>query len=520
MKYEYKTLASIRHKVFTSVCKMAYEDDLDHIDTIPYEIIPGDVHGYRNSVFLDRAIVRERIRLAMGLNQRPHDRPSSIRDRIDQAKIPSKYYEPPLVNIIKFACNACPDNTYEVSDMCRGCLAHPCVEVCPKNAVSIIDGKSHIDQSLCIQCGLCAKNCPYDAIMHHVRPCANACGMDAISSDENGRADIDYEKCVSCGMCIVNCPFGAISDKSQIFQLIESMNHEHEVIAIVAPSYVGQFGRKVGFDDFKVAMKKIGFTDVVEVAIGADICTIEEAEDFLENVPSRMKWMGTSCCPSWSMMAKKLLPNRKDNISMSLTPMVFTARFIRETHANAKIVFIGPCSAKKLEASRTTVKSEVDFVITYEELSGMLDAKNVEIIGTKQDFNDEATASGRGFAVAGGVAQSVADLIAKKHPELPPVKIKAAAGLKECRDMIKDAKKGLYDGYLLEGMGCPGGCVSGAGCIVRTNTSGAEVRKAVKNSALKTSNESKYADKLYLLNGKNKAEAEKALAEKALHKNH
>lgn len=498
MKYEYKTLADIRHKVFTAVSKIAYEGNLDDIKNIPYEIIPGDVGTYRESTFLERAIVSERIRLAMGLSLRPSDKARPITEGIEQANKPSKYYEPPLINIIKFACNACPTNKYEVTNMCRGCLAHPCIEVCPKQATSIVNGKSVIDQDKCIKCGLCAKACPYSAIIKHERPCASACGMDAISSDEYGRATIDYDKCVSCGMCLVNCPFGAISDKSQIYQLIQAIKHKHDVIAIVAPSYLGQFGRNVGFNDFKEAMLKLGFKDVVEVAIGADICTIDEAEDFMENVPDKLSFLATSCCPAWSVMAKKLYPEYADNISMALTPMVFAARLVREKNPEAKIVFIGPCSAKKLEASRKSVKSEVDFVITFEELSGMLDAKDVKIVGTDNTLNDEATGSGRGFAVGGGVAQAVADLIKKEHPERE-VKIKAASGLRECRQMLNDASKGKYDGYLLEGMGCPGGCVAGAGCIAKPNVSGGQVKLAAKKSELKVSSESKYADKIYLL---------------------
>jgi [FeFe] hydrogenase (group B1/B3) len=372
--------------------------------------------------------------------------------------------------------------------------------VCPTKAVSIVDGKSVIDQDKCINCGKCASSCPYSAIIKHERPCASACGVDAIYSDEFGRATIDYDKCVSCGMCLVNCPFGAISDKSQIFQLIQSINEKNDVIAIVAPSYLGQFGKNVGFNDFKKAMLELGFKDVVEVAIGADICTIDEAKDFEENVPENLSFMATSCCPSWSVMAKKFYPQFEQNISMALTPMVFAARLIRERSKKAKIVFIGPCSAKKLEASRKSVKSEVDFVITFEELSGMLEAKGVEIIGTDNSLNDEATGSGRGFAVVGGVAQAVADLIKKENPG-KEVKIKAASGLRECRKMCDDAAKGIYDGYLLEGMGCPGGCVAGAGCIVKPNVSGAQVRLAAKQSELKNSDESKYADKVYLLDG-------------------
>ena len=132
----------------------------------------------------------------------------------------------------------------------------------------------------------------------------------------------------------------------------------------------------------------------------------------------------------------------------------------------------------------------------------MLIAKEVEIIGTDMSLSNEATASGRGFAVAGGVAKAVADLIIKEHPGRE-VKIKAANGLRECRDMCNDAAKGKYDGYLLEGMACPGGCVAGAGCMVKPNIAGAQVKQATKNSELKISDESKYADKIYLLDEKN-----------------
>lgn len=498
MKYEYKTLASIRHKVFKAVSKMAFEDSLDRIENLPYEIIEGDIATYRESVFLERAIVGERIRLAMGLSLRSSDKRRPITEGIELANKPEKYYEPELINIIKFACNACPTRSFEVTNMCRGCLAHPCVEVCPVNAVSMVNGKSVINQEKCIKCGLCAKACPYSAIIEHERPCAAACGVDAIGSDEYGRAEIDYDKCVSCGMCLVNCPFGAISDKSQIYQLIQAMNKGNDVIALVAPSFFGQFGKNIGFNDFKKGMLDLGFKDCVEVAIGADICTIDEAHDFLEKVPNELDFLATSCCPSWSVMAKNKFPEFKDNISMALTPMVFCARLVRETNKFAKIVFIGPCSAKKLEASRRTVKSEVDFVITFEELSGMLDAKGIEIVGTDKSQNDEATGSGRGFAVTGGVAKAVKDLIEKEKPGMDVLTFKAD-GLKECVQMLNGAKKGKFKGYLLEGMACPGGCVAGAGCIAKPSVSSALVNVAAKTSKLKLSDESKYSDKIHLL---------------------
>ena len=255
MRGVYTNLTDIRRSVFREVAKICYsmdpasgktDDDLDReFDELPFKILPGDVATYRESVFLERAIIGERIRLAMGLPLSSMDKPSRVSEGFSEAETGDQvYYQPPLINVIKFACNACKDNVYMVSDACQGCLAHPCREICPKKAISFKDKKAFIDQDACIKCGMCAKTCPYHAIHHHERPCAAACGMHAIGSDEHGRAEIDYEKCVSCGQCLINCPFGAIADKSQIGQVIWAINSGQEVIAAVAPAFVGQFGGK------------------------------------------------------------------------------------------------------------------------------------------------------------------------------------------------------------------------------------------------------------------------------------
>ncbi|MCI8600275.1 MAG: 4Fe-4S binding protein [Oscillospiraceae bacterium] len=482
MRGIHSSVTDIRRKVFTEVARLAYEGgDYSRIEELPYKIVPGEVGAYRGSIFLERAIVGERLRLSIGLPLRPMDEHAPVSQGIVESAIADKYYDPPLVNIIKFACNACPEKQYRVTDGCQGCLAHPCMEVCPKKAISMVDGKSVIDETKCIKCGRCKDVCPYNAIIKQERPCAAACGMDAISSDELGRAQIDYDKCVSCGMCIVNCPFGAISDKGQIFQLIHSINRGDRVIAAVAPAFAGQFGPKVTPEKFLTAMKRLGFDNVVEVAIGADFCTIEEAKDFLEKVPSEQPFMATSCCPSWSVMAKKEFPEFASYISMTLTPMVWTARMLKKRHKNCRVVFVGPCSAKKLEASRRTIRSDVDFVLTFEELMGMFEAKgiNLETIEPDPNIKQEnplgiASADGRGFAVSGGVAKAVAHVIEEMDPTRE-VKIKSAQGLRECKKMLLEAKKGLYDGFLLEGMGCPGGCVAGAGTIQAINKAAALV---------------------------------------------
>lgn len=482
----------IRQSIFTEVAKLAYNGwDPIEFEKLPYKIIPGEIAQYRDSVFVERAVVGERLRAAMGLSLRKFDDFTSICDGIDESIIDEKYYEAPLIDIIKFACNKCPENKVFVTDACQNCLEHPCVEVCPKGAVSIVNGRSHIDQSKCIKCGMCVNACEYHAIVKQERPCAKVCGMNAIKSDEFGRAEIDPDKCVSCGMCLVNCPFSAIIDKSQIFQTITAIKSNTPVYAAIAPAFAGQFGN-VTSGQIRTAFKKLGFTDVVEVAIGADLCTIEEAKDFMEEVPEKQPFMATSCCPAWSVMAKKLFPEFAPYISMALTPMVLTGRLIKKEHPEAKVVFVGPCAAKKLEASRRTIRSDIDFVLTFEEFASILEAKDIVISECKESKPmHEASGDGIGFAVSGGVAAAVENAIKVLNPSRE-IKTARAEGLQNCKKMLQIAKTGKYNGYLLEGMACPGGCVAGAGTIAPVRKATDAVNKLKEGSEIRFGVSSKY----------------------------
>ena len=488
-------ITDIRKKVFTEVARMAYAGgDYSRAEDLPYKIVPGDQPLHRESVFLERAIAGERVRLAMGLGVRPIQTRSLMTDGMDAAAVAEAYYEPPLVNIIPYACHACPTNQYRVTQFCQNCLAASCQKVCPKNAISFVNGKSFIDPDKCIKCGKCAKACPYNAIIHLERPCAAACGMDAIVSDEHGRAVINQDKCVACGQCLVSCPFGAIVDKGQIFQVIQSILQGDKVIAIVAPAFIGQFGKIFTPGKFVTAMKLLGFARVVEVAVGADMCTIEEAKDFLEKVPTRQDYMATSCCPAWHAMIQKLYPSEFQNISMTLTPMVYTARLMKKQYPGCKVVFVGPCAAKKLEAIRADIRSDVDFVLTFEELQGMFEAKEIDFADLPEaDVLNEGTAAGRGFAVAGGVAQAVENLVHETHPDLE-IKTARAEGLRDCRKLMAMAKAGKYKGYLLEGMACPGGCIAGAGTILSIEQAAKVVSQYQKDAKTTSPTQSEYRD--------------------------
>ena len=488
----------IRRKIFEEIAKFAYEGkNFEKLEELPHKIIEGEKANFRSSVYLERAIVGQRLRLAMGLSLNDGLKYEPVSKDIEKAIVGEKYYELPLVNVIKSACNACPENEYFVTNSCQGCLAKPCQEVCPKNAVSTNrEGKSVIDKEKCIRCGRCAAVCPYSAIVQLKRPCSSACGVDAIGSDEHNRAEIDEEKCVSCGACTISCPFGAISDKSQIFQVIYAMQHGKKVVAAVAPAFVGQFGDKASPEKVKTALKKLGFCDVVEVAIGADLCSYGEAKEFLEKVPKEQPFMATSCCPAWSVMAKKNFKDLAPYISMELTPMAFTGRFIKSKNKDVKVCFIGPCTAKKLEAFRKSVRSDVDFVLTFEEVMGMFSAKEIDFSSLTPDEEFLKTSGdGRKFAVSNGVAMAVANCL-KEFDKDKEVLFDSAQGLKNCKTMLLMAKAGKRDGYLLEGMACEGGCVGGPGTLQPTPKATKMVNDFAKDAEKVHAFESEFVDSI------------------------
>jgi len=483
VKESYNDIINIRRMVFADIARIAYDDlDLKKLGDDTYRLIPGEKAYYREDVFRERAVIAERLRLALGLDARTAAESGPISEGIENVDVDTRVYTPPLVAVIKIACEACPTKTVFITDNCRKCLAHPCKNVCPKNAVTIEKHGAVIDQEKCIKCGRCKNECPYHAIVEYDRPCAASCGVDAIKSDYLGRAEIDADKCVACGNCIQECPFGAISDKSEIYQLIKAIKSGNEVYAIIAPSFAGQFGALTTPEQIFAGIRQLGIKDVVEVGLGADLTTLNEAKEFIEEVPEKEPFMGTSCCYSWKLMVQKKYPEVNDYISESSTPMVYTSHHIKKNNPNSKVVFIGPCVSKKLEALQEHVKEYVDFVITFEELMGMFVAKEIEPSEIEvEDKITDASVTGRGYAVGGGVANAVVARIHEIKPDMV-VKTECAEGLAECVKMMKLAKLGLKNGMLLEGMACEYGCIGGPGTIVTSSRAKKSVADFAKAS--------------------------------------
>ncbi|MDU1829422.1 MAG: 4Fe-4S dicluster domain-containing protein [Anaerococcus sp.] len=488
MKDTYIDIINIRRMAFEHIAKIAYENrPITDIATEVYEIIPGEEARYRENIFRERAVMGERLRMGIGLDARTADKTDAVTEGLDKMDVNRRIYNPPLVSVMKIACEACPENKVTVTDQCKACIGHPCVNVCPKNAVTYTSNGAIIDQEKCIKCGKCVEACPYHAINHQKRPCAAICGVKAIHSDELGRAQINSDKCVACGKCISACPFGAISDKSEIYQLIKSIQSENHTYAIIAPSFAGQFGPNVSAEQIREAIKQLGFDEVIEVGLGADLTTMNEAHEYLEEVPSgKIPFMGTSCCFSWKMMVRKQFPEINDYISESSTPMIYTGLQLKKKDPNSKITFIGPCISKKLEALEPDVAEVIDFVITFEELLGMFLAKGIEPSEIEvEDQMMDASETGRTYAVSGGVAQAVV----KRAQEIRPgikVDVENAEGLANCVKLAQLAKLGKMDGKLIEGMACEGGCVGGPGTVVARNKTGKAVKAFAKESVFKS----------------------------------
>lgn len=455
----------LKYKVLREVARDAWENKLpESAMDIPKRIVPGKVPTMRCCVYKERAILLERVKIAMG------------GDKLN----------PNVIEVIDIACDECPMGGYDVTDACRGCLAHRCEDVCKRGAITFDEHqKAHIDKTKCVECGMCAKVCPYSAIHNFKRPCETACKVKAIAMDDNKAAKIDNKKCVECGACVYQCPFGAISDKSFILNVIDIIkksdnNKNYKTYAIVAPSISSQFTyAKLG--QVITGLKELGFYTVVEAALGADMVAYAEAKELAEK-----GFLTSSCCPAFVSFIEKNYPNLKEHISHNLSPMATLAKFLKTNDPTAKVVFIGPCTAKKAEVQKEEVKKYVDAAMTFEELQAMFDSKDIDITTLDEGVLDNASYFGRIFARCGGLADAVEEGL--KEQNIVDFNLKAVScdGIEECKIALLKKSKGVLDANFIEGMACLGGCIGGAGCLTHGEKNKAEVDKYGREAYEKT----------------------------------
>lgn len=454
----------LKYKVLREVAKQAWNDTLlENLLDIPKEIVPGKTSTMRCCVYKERAILQERVKIAMGGDPE----------------------NPNVIQVIDIACDECPAAGYEVTDSCRGCLAHRCEDVCKRGAISFDHNHvAHIDKSKCVECGQCAKVCPYSAIVNRKRPCQNACKIKAISINSENAAAIDNDTCIACGACVYQCPFGAIMDKSYILNVIDMIkksdgNQKYKVYAMVAPSISSQFTyAKLG--QVVQGLKELGFYTVVEAALGADMVAHAESKELAEK-----GFLTSSCCPAFVAYIKSAFPEMLPYVSHNLSPMATLAKYIKETTEDAKIVFIGPCTAKKAEVQLETVKPYVDAVMTFEELQALFDSREIEITELEESVLDNASYFGRIFARSGGLSDAVAQGL-KEQEILFDLKPVPCDGIEACKIALLKKKKGVLDGNFVEGMACVGGCIGGAGCLTHGEKNKAEVDRYGREAFEKT----------------------------------
>ena len=438
MEFKYDNEAKgLKIEVLKSVAKYAFAGTLEeHLETIPYDMIPGPLPTFRCCIYKEREIIHERIVAVCGYN------------------LPGQP-ENKVLGVLPAACEGCPISRYRVTDNCQRCLAHKCKSACHFGAISITPRGAYIDPQKCKECGQCAAACPYNAISDTMRPCRRACPVDAIKRDKYNRTVIDYERCIDCGACMRACPFGAITDRSQIVEIIELLKSKTPVTAIFAPAIEGHFGTAtIGM--LKSALKRLGFADAVEVSLGADAVSHHEGQELKEALEAGKK-MTNSCCPAFVEMIRKHFPKLVENISSTASPMTATARYIRALNPEMKTVFIGPCVAKKMEV--IGCEDTADYVLTFEELTAMFNAKEINVEEEAEDEQDGSRA-GKNFAQSGGVSGAVMQAL-KEEGFDKPVSCVQCNGAKECKKILMIMNAGRLPNDFVEGMACEGGCIAG-----------------------------------------------------------
>lgn len=429
------------------------------LDRIPIKMRPKNDPSSRCCIHHDRAVIKYRLMALLGVTPD---------EETDEAKTLAGYVDDLMaghglekgkapLSVCGTACSGCPDSRVISTENCRGCFARPCMYNCPKKAISIVNGQSHIDQSLCVKCGKCIQVCPYHAIVKTSVPCEDACPVGAIRKNSFGEAEIDFDRCIFCGKCLAHCPFGAVMERSQLVEVLLAIKRGEKLVAMIAPACSKSFPGTV--EQLLTACAKAGFADVMEVALGAEKTTEHETAEFLERLEKKPDMlMTTSCCPAYVNLVTKHVPSFAPHVSDTPSPMVYARQIVKEKDPQAKTVFIGPCVAKRDEARH----KDVDYVLSFEELGALLAGRGVDVMACDPwPVERPACATARGYAHSCGVTDAV---INEATAHIPNFKLdsKRIDGIdKKTAMMLKLYDAGKLKANFLEVMACAGGCEHG-----------------------------------------------------------
>ncbi len=458
------------------------EDFVQNARLIPYDMRPkGTEVDFRCCIHKERAIIKDRIIANLGFAIEEDDDGRTPLSSYAQKSLDRKEIEKKPLTVLDAACKGCVPTRIYITELCQGCIARRCQNTCKFDAIQIIDGRAVIDKDKCKNCKMCMSACPYNAIVKLTVPCEEACPVDAIKKDEQGLARIDFDTCISCGKCTSACPFGAVHEKSQLIDILKEIKMGKNVIALIAPSIVGQLPASVY--QLKTAILKAGFSDVYEVAQGADTTIREEMKEFKEKMDNKEELMTTSCCAGYNELVKKIVPEIKPFVSHTKTPAHYIAKKVKEEIKDAITVFVSPCSAKKIEGMQD---DNIDYVMNYNELGATLIARKIQV-NTCEDteFDKESSKQARKFGLSGGVAQSIVDASQIAYGNSDYIKPCAINGLN--KESIKKLKKyatskTCEDGNLIEVMCCEGGCIGGNGTLNTPRIAKKVVDELISNS--------------------------------------
>lgn len=287
----------------------------------------------------------------------------------------------------------------------------------------------------CKDCYKCIRHCPVKAI-----------------ALKDGQARVVEEKCIQCGRCINICPQKAKSTFSWIEKFQQILADEDPVVVSIAPSYLAVLD-KVSPWQLIAALKKIGVDAVEETAVGAEIIAKEYKKIFSD---SRKRGpVITSCCPVIVNMIKIIYPDLLDMLSNLISPMQAHARMIKAWHGeNTRVVFIGPCFAKKEEIADAE-KNSVDIVLTFEEVLNFLNETGLIPEQMPAEYPDNPSIGARTYPLTGGVFKTAGITGSKES------KVISVSGVEECLETFQDLKEGLINPAFIEAMACRGGCING-----------------------------------------------------------